>query len=246
MTCFRVGLTFIVCCAGLLLVQPQAGAGPLSTTSFALDDGFGPDSGRWHGTVSIAGAAFGDSIDAKVDWAVFVRPVNGDPGGFQQYLDDQGIAQVDPSAPGELIYVYQIAAVTTASPGVDTLTVGLDATDARGSVVAPAFVPTGAANEKIPTGGGDNTTSMFWIFGGTELHVGDTSSLLVFTSPFAPEYDFLQVNSGLAGAVVSPIVASPSDRIFQHQVPEPATVISMVLCAAAAFCLRPQKGNAQA
>ena len=75
------------------LVGSQAVAGPLSTTNLALNDGFGPDAGRWHGTVSIAGAAFGDTVVAEVDWAAFA------PGKFQLYLNSQAIAQVDPSGP---------------------------------------------------------------------------------------------------------------------------------------------------
>ncbi len=197
-------------------------AGPLATTNFALNDGFGPDAGRWHGSVSIVGGPvpfFGDIVVAEVDWAAF------GPGKFQLYLDSQSIAQFDPSAPGEVIYVYQITSVTAASPGIDTLTVGLDAGDGRGIVSAPSFVPTGAATEQSPASGGDNTTSMAWFFNGTELQVGDTSSLLVFTSPFAPEFDFLQVNSGLAGPSPSPLVASPSDRLFQFDVPEPSSLL---------------------
>lgn len=207
--------------ATLLLVASaaSASAGPLATTNFALNDGFGPDAGRWHGSVAIAGGAFGDTLVTEVDWAAF------GPGKFQLYLNDQGIAQLDPSGPNEVIYVYQITSVTAASPGVDTLTVGLDATDGRGAVSAPSFVLTSAATEQSPTSGGDNTTSMAWFFPGSELQVGDTSSLLVFTSPFAPEFDFLQVNSGLAGPVISPLVASPSDRLFQFDVPEPSSLV---------------------
>ncbi len=196
----------------------QVCAGPLATTPFALNDGFGPDAGRWHGAVNIAGAAFGDTLVAEVDWAAFA------PGGLQLYLNSQAIAQVAPGGPGEMAYVYQIVSITSASPGVDTLTVGLDAADGRGSVLAPAFIPIGAATEKSPASGGDNTTSMAWFFNGTELAAGDTSSLLVFTSPYSPEYDFLQVSSGLAGPGVSPLVASPSDR----QVPEPSIGLAVL------------------
>jgi hypothetical protein len=145
---------------------------------------------------------------------------------FQAYLNSQSIAQVDPSGPNELIYVYQISAVTAASPGIDSLTVGIDPPDPRGIVLAPAFVPTGAATEQSPASGGDNTTSMAWFFNGTELQVGDTSSLLVFTSPNIPEFDFLQVNSGLAGPVVSPLVASPSSLLFM--IPEPRSLLMAV------------------
>jgi hypothetical protein len=200
----------------------SASAGSLATTNRALNDGFGPDAGRWHGSVLVSGAAFGDVITAEVDWAAFARPADGSTGKFQLYLNDQGIAQVDPSAPGEVIYVYQITSVTAASPGIDTLTVGIDAADGRGGVVAPTFIPTGAGTEKSPASGGDTSTGMAWFFNGAELQVGDTSSLLVFTSPFTPEFDFLQANSGLGGPPVSPLVASPSERLFRFDIPEPS------------------------
>jgi hypothetical protein len=229
----RVGLTsFVVYCVALTVAVPQSAAGPLATTNFALNDGFGPDAGRWHGSVLVAGAAFGDTLVAEVDWAAF------GPGKFQLYLNSQAIAQVDPSGPNEVIYVYQITSVTQANPGVDTLTVGVDVFDFRGVVSAPSFVPTGAATESSPASGGDNATSMAWFFNGTELQAGDTSSLLVFTSPFAPEFDFLQVNSGLAGPVVSPLVASPSDRLFQFDVPEPTAAALSVIAVLGVFLRR--------
>ena len=209
-----------VLCLAVSLGSLQVNAGSLGVTPFALNDGFGPDAGRWHGTVTISGGPipfFGDVISAEVDWAAF------GPGKFQLYLNSQAIAQLDPSAPGEVIYVYQISSVSAATPGIDTLTVGIDPTDGRGSISAPAFVPTGAATEKSPASGGDNNTSMAWFFNGTELHVGDTSSLLVFTSPFAPELDYLSVQSGLAGSF--PLVASPSDRIFEFDIPEPSSLL---------------------
>ena len=229
----RTGLFQVAtACLALTLVASQASAAALATTPRALNDGFGPDAGTWHGSVAVAGAAFGDTITAEVDWAAFLYP------NFQLYLNDQGIAQADPSAPGEVAYVYQIVSVTSATPGIDTLTVGLDAGDGRGTVSAPAFVPTGAATAKAPTAGGDIGTSMAWFFAGTELHVGDTSNLLVFTSPFLPEFDFLQANSGLAGPPVSPLVASPRDR----PVPEPAAG-ALALLASLGLLRRSRSGR---
>jgi hypothetical protein len=213
----------------LILHASQLLAGPLATTNFALNDGFGPDAGRWHGSVSIAGAAFGDTIVAEVDWAAFARPLDGSTGKFQLYLNDQGIAQVDPSAPGEVIYVYQITSVTAASPGVGVLTVGVDPADGR-VAGSTTFIPTGGGSEKSPTTSADNTTSMAWFFEGTELQVGDTSSLLVFRSPFAPEFDFLVASSGLAAPPVPPLVASPSDRLFNFEIPEPSSLALGVFC----------------
>lgn len=222
--------SFGVLCS--ILIGSTAIAGSLSTTNRALNDGFGPDGGRWRGSVTVSGAAFGDTIVAEVDWAAF------GPGKFQLYLNDEAIAQTDPSGPNEVTYVYQITSISSASPSVDTLTVGLDASDGRGSVVAPSFVPAGGANEGSPSGGGDNNTSMAWFFNGPGLGVGDTSSLLVFTSPFAPELDFLQANAGLAGPVVSPLVASPSDRLYQFDVPEPNSLVLLMASTVVAFCTR--------
>ena len=230
----RARLSIVLIAAFAAMSGPRlANAGPLSVTAFALNDGFGPDLGTWHGSASIAAQFFGDAVVADVDWAVF------EPGKFQQYLNGQAIAQVDPSGPLELTYVYQITKVGTAVPGIDTLTVGVDLADARGTILPPTFVPTGAATEKTPTSGGDNNTSMAWFFNGHELHVGDTSSLLVFTSPFAPELDFLQVNSGLAGAFpIPPLVASISDRIHEFDVPEPAAGALALLCCTVLLCQR--------
>lgn len=208
-------------CAATAFAPSVSSAGPLATTNRALNDGFGPDAGRWHGSVAIAAAAFGDTLVASIDWAAFTHA------GFDLFLDDEGIAQANPAAPGEIVYVYQIVSVTSASPGIDTITVGLDPADGRGTVSAPSYLPTGASGEIAPTSGGDNTTSMAWFFGGVELQVGDTTGLLLFSSPFFPEYDFLQVNSGLAGPPVSPLVASPSNR----PVPEPSSAILLLLGA---------------
>lgn len=219
-TAFSRRLAIAICLLGITVGSSRAVGGPLSTAVNAFNNGFGPDAGAWRGTVAIAGAAFGDTLTTEVDWAVFA------PGGFQAYLNSQAIAQVDPSGPNELTYVYQITSVTAASPGIDTLTVSVDPPDTRGIVLAPSFVLTGAANEKSPASGGDNTTSMAWFFDGVEPQVGDSSSLLVFTSPNTPEYDFIQVNSGLAGPVVSPLVASPGRLLY---VPEPASLLLVAI-----------------
>lgn len=210
-------LAFLAICSAV--IASTAIAGPLATTNLALNDGFGPDAGRWHGSVNILATALGNTVNAEVDWAAFA------PGPkFQQYLDSQSIAQVNPAASGEVIYVYQVVSVSAAAPGIGTLTVGVDPTDARGSISAPFFLPIGAGTEKSPSSGGDNTTSMAWFFSGNSaLQAGNTTGLLVFTSPFAPELDFLALSSGLAGGFAQ--VASISDRIFQFDVPEPSTVL---------------------
>jgi hypothetical protein len=206
----------------------------LATTNFALNDGFGPDGGRWRGSVAIdvnpVGGPGGNEVEAVVEWAAFFT------GKFQQYLDAEyglGIA-TDPSAPGEITYAYQVVSVAAASPGISTLTVGVDhaagapPVDPRGTV-APTFVAmTGGV---APSGSSDQGTSMLWNWGPGDalLNAGETSPILVFTSPFAPEFDTMQLSSGLASPDPSPLVASIGDRIVDHEVPEPAALVLLAL-----------------
>ena len=235
MMCRRVytrGLAFFAAFASLVassVLFSSAQAGSLATTSRALNDGLGPDLGVWRGAANISvppvfPPSFNDEVTAVVSWAAFA------PGDFQLYLNDEGIAAVDPSAPLEVVYAYQIDSVSAVSPGISTLTVGVDSTDGRGSVLAPSFVPAGGATEVAPTGGGDGVTQMQWFFGSL-LQVGDTTGILVFSSPFAPELGNLQVSSGVASPVPSPQVATISDRIFEHNIPEPSAIALLLIGA---------------
>jgi hypothetical protein len=79
---------------------------------------------------------------------------------------------------------------------------------------------------------------MGWTFAGNPVNVGETTGLLVFTSPFAPELDNITVASGLAGGSALDSVASPSDRLFQHDIPEPTSVVLIMACSVAAICTR--------
>ncbi|MDZ4657264.1 MAG: PEP-CTERM sorting domain-containing protein [Bythopirellula sp.] len=209
-------------------------AGSLATTNRALNDGFGPDAGRWHGSVALSGIAiFGPNVvSAEVDWAAFA------PGKFALYLADEGLAGPDPSGGTDVVYAYQIVSVTTAVPGIASLTVGIDLADTRGVVLAPTAVSAGGGSEKLPSGGGDEGTSMSWTFAANPVGAGDTSGLLVFTSPFAPEFDHMTVVSGLAAGTAFNGVASPSVRIFQNDVPEPNTLIGLALGLFSLFARR--------
>lgn len=217
---------------------PLAHAG-MATSDLALFDGFGPDGGRWRGTSAInAGPIplFGDQVDAVVEWAAFA------PGKFQLYLNANHPGAVDPSAAGEVVYAYEVVSVATAAPGISTLTIGVDPADARGSV-GPTFVP--LTGGQAPSGSNDQTTSMAWFFGpgAGVLSAGEKTPILVFSSVFAPELDTLQLNSGLASPNPSPLVASISDRLFTHEIPEPTGLLLLLLGAAALAlrCSRPRR-----
>ena len=230
----RLCLGIVAVAAVGLLVSSSYG-GSLATTNFALNDGFGPDGGRWRGSAAInAGPVFGNDVVAVVDWAAFA------PGKFQLYLTGEGILDPDPSGPMEVTYAYQIESVASANPGISTLSVGVDPGDARGSVLPPAVVSAGGASEKAPTSGADGVTQMQWNFIGNLVQAGDTTGILVFTSLFAPELDLLQISSGLASPNPSPLVASISDRIFEQEIPEPGTLALIFAGAIATLSARRQ------
>jgi hypothetical protein len=218
----------LLCVLGVFsCVVPAAVAG-LAGTPFALFDGFGPDAGRWRGSASIdvdpvSPPIFLDEMEAEVEWAAFA------PGKFALYLAAEHPGAVDPSGLGEVTYAYQVVSVGKAVPGIDSLTVGVDAADGRGSV-GPTFVAlTGGSQD--PSSSSDQITSMLWQFapGAAMLGVGESSPILVFTSPFAPELDTMNVGSGLATTIPSPRVASISDRLFEFEIPEPASLALFVL-----------------
>lgn len=214
----------VLCC-----LAPPAFAG-LATTNFALFDGFGPDGGRWRGSVAIdvdpVGGPGGNEVEAVVEWAAFFT------GKFQQYLDAEHPGATDPSAAGEITYAYQVVSVAAAVPGISTLTVGVDhaagapPVDPRGSV-APTFVAmTGGV---APSGSSDNDTSMVWTWVADLVNAGESSPILVYTSPFAPELDTMQLSSGVASPMPSPLVASIGSRIVDMEIPEPAALVLLSL-----------------
>lgn len=209
-------------------------AGPLSITNRAMNDGLGPDLGRWRGSVNVSGLSpsGGNSYSAIVEWAAFA------PGRFALYLNDEGLAGPDPSGGTDVVYAYQVTSVIGAVPGISSLTVGIGALDARGFVVAPASVSAGVGTV-LPNGGGDAGTSMGWTFTTNPLNVGEVSGLLVFTSPFAPELDNISLRAGAAIGFVIDGVASPSTRTVPDIVPEPTSLLmGLVACCGALLTRR--------
>lgn len=197
-------------------------AGALGSSNRAISVG-GPDGGYWRGIVPFSGGpvpVFGDEEEGVLEWAVFA------PGDFQLFLDDNGIAAFDP-APDEVVYAYHVSEVTTASPGIDTVTVGIDATDVVSTL--PTQVLTAWAGEQSADSGSlQLNTSALWDFGPDTIDAGEQSSLLVFASPNAPQLDTFQINSGLAffyGNTDTTKVGSPGSDPY---VPEPASVVLWV------------------
>jgi hypothetical protein len=222
-------LALAVICGGF---APAAFAG-LATTPLALNDGFGPDAGRWRGTVSFdqnpIGFGFNDEVEGVIEWAAFA------PGKFAQYLAAEHPLAVDPSALGEVVYAYQLVSLAKAVPGVSVLSVGYDNGDEPmiGSVLPTSVAQTGGS---LSSSADAQVTQAVWNFVGPSLAAGGSSSILIFSSVFSPELDNIQVTSGLASSGGQ--AASISDRIFEFEIPEPASASLLALAVAVVFGVR--------
>ncbi len=217
-------------CAVVLLVAGlnTAQASTLATTNQALNDGSGPDAGKWRGSQNYVGVApFGPgTLNAVVEFAVF------DKGDFQNFLNENGIVYVDP-APGELIYAYQIVNVALGTSSVTNFSVGLQSDESPG-LTGATFIPSIAnhgayplpptQDPAVPGGGpGGGNSQAAWPFG-AGLLPGGISAIMYYSSPQFPELGFSTVNAGLAGQFIAYSLPNP--------VPEPATALLMTACVA--------------
>jgi hypothetical protein len=156
---------------------------------------------------------------ADVDFAVFA------PGGFG--LSYGGAA--DPSGGTEYVYAYQIHNTAPGAVGdrsISTMTVGLDGDESPagvGFVLAGGLAP--SASSFVPAG--PPFTSARWSYTGALLAPGMTSEILLFTSPNGPEMD----DASLIGGI-------NDTQLLPSPVPEPASVVLLVLGAAALLIVR--------
>ena len=193
----------------------QASASTLATTTEAL--------GSWQGSHNFNVPA---ALDATVEYAVFA------PGaGFQNYLDNNSIAFVDP-VPGEYTYAYQFTDISVAPAGITTFTVGLQGDEALGTsgvtFVPIAAFPAPPSDDPFNTGGGPGvSTSSQWSYFGF-LGAGETSGVLFYSSPQAPEFGLSTIASGTTFDFDALSLPNPA------VIPEPTTAM---LLACGAFLL---------
>ena len=212
------------------LAPGGAYASTLATTSFALDNGLGPDGGKWRGSQDYFFNAFINVLDVTAEFAVFA------PGDFQGFLGENLIDFTDP-APGEYIYAYQIVDIDVGSTGLTNFSVGLDGNESLGAV-APTFIPfttdygtyspTPTQDPSQPGGGPGVDTSSVWAdlpgFG-----PGEVTGVLFYSSPHQPELGFSTATVGIAGQQMALSLPNP--------VPEP-TGLCLALGTCVLLCLR--------
>ena len=199
----------------VLLAAGAVQAGVLVDDSNAYDDG----GTVWQGRVEFRGFEFLDGLvwAADIEYCVYA------PGSFDVSWGDGS----DPSNDQHYVYAYQIfnnldpypddqASILAQQDFVDTLTVGINGGDEE------------AANDTYIASTGDkpphthtiNGSSVLWEFiGGTwQINYGDTSDVLLFTSPYAPEWDFATLSGQYLDTEQLP---SPT--------PEPATLGLLII-----------------
>jgi hypothetical protein len=167
----------------------------------------------FHGTQDFSTTIGSLSMKGEVDYAVYA------PGQFKQSFG----AGSDPSSDQRYVYAYQMHNTGgTADRDLGFLSVGFDAAGSGGSNPANiGIILVGdhgddpSASSFIPAGG-PPFNSATWNFT-TTLPDGHFSEILLFTSPFAPEfYDASVQGGGL----------SKQSRLPSPTVPEPGTVLA--------------------
>jgi len=200
-------------CVLLALLATNASGGIISSNNpYAYFDG----TTLWKDTLNVAGSVAGGTIyvDADVDYAVF------EPGSsFEDFLSLNGLfpGYTDPSEGREWIYAYQIDENNGSSAGIFSFRVGLDGDE---PVSGPYAIP--GTGDEPPTSMAFPGTSAKWNFS-ANLTTGETSEILLFSSPYGPERDSGDANASIA--------SGESDQ-FPSPVPEPGTIVLLGLAMA--------------
>lgn len=205
----------------LVMVVFFASVGTVSATTLATTTNA---YGSWQGSQNYsASGALSQNLDATVEYAVFKGT------GFQDFLDENGIVYVDPSAAGDYTYAYQVTEVVEATAGLSAFTVNLLGDESAGSV-GVTYIPKATnygtysplpSEDPSAVGGGPGvSTSSQWMF--SFLTAGEASGILFYSTPQGPEHGSSVVQAGTAVKSVPNALPNP--------VPEPATALLMSAC----------------
>jgi hypothetical protein len=205
-----------------LALTGVAQGGLLTSDSAAYNDG----TTTWRGTQGFDALGF---LVANVDYAVYA------PGQF--HASTALGNPVDPSNGSQYVYAYQIWNAPSAIASLSLFSVGfadVGESDAgtEGADKMPANInflpfPTGVSPSNW-TFNGVPAQSAVWNFIQPPVAVGDHSSVLIYTSPFAPETD----SATLQGGALTASARLPSP------VPEPGTCLLVLASAGVLLTIR--------
>lgn len=136
---------------------------------------------------------------------------------------------MDPSKDTQYVYAYQLKDTSSSGYYISNLSVGLDPNASPANIEEITDPnPSVSTVTSTPTPFGTNPTSAYWSYNGTtKLPSGSESNILIFTSPYGPEWangtingyhTTLSLNNGL-----------PSPNSLYETSPEPATLLSLVI-----------------
>ena len=158
------------------------------------------------------------TLNGSLDYAVYA------PGSS---FNNSFGAGADPSGGANYVYAYQIDS-TASTDSINLISVGLDGDEmpaypgfvSISSGVQPNMPGSLNPSQLIGSGTPPIYTSALWRFVQTKIGPGQSSKILIFTSPFGPEMDSVSIQ-GANQSAWSGYVASP--------VPEPATLLSLAV-----------------
>jgi hypothetical protein len=208
--------------AALALVLAWTAAGPAQAG--VLVDDTNAMAG-WHGFVLLSGASHNHSLSAAVDYAVYA------PGTF-----DLSFPGSDPSNNSAYVYAYEFFnnTTSTSTEKVNAISVGLHGggTVANQGYLTPPVGPSGNISD-LP--GSITSTAAVWYYS-TANYVGPgyNSDVLIFTSPYAPEWDTVALSGNYAVGANLPTNGIPSQG---NGVPSPTPEPAATLLLATAACL---------
>jgi hypothetical protein len=216
---FPVGIAIFLALFPLLFSTPVE-AGIISGDTNAI-------SSTWTGTLHAAGVVtLGKQLVADIDYAVYA------PGKFN--LSFPGL---DPSNNSQYVYAYQIynnANPPSSDLGVSIFSVALEGNESpanieeisTGKTSFPAFATAGSP----PV-----STSATWSYNSTNrITPSANSKILLFTSPYAPEWDFCTL-TGFSGSYYQSPANPQQGAGMPSPVPEPCTFILLGMASFGLF-----------
>jgi hypothetical protein len=176
----------------------------------------------WHGFVSLSGSHPNHYLYATVDYAVYA------PGTF-----DLSFPGSDPSNNNAYVYAYEFFnnTTSTSTEKVSAFSVGLHGGGpvANAGYLTPPVGPTGQTSD--PPGAITSTAAVWYYSTANYVGPGQNSEVLIFTSPFAPEWDLTALSANYSVGAQTPgngIVPVQGNGV-PSPTPEPATMLLLAM-----------------